>query len=319
MYLGPYTKYRQHFLGTYSATLVARLGWNAFSSAIRANPALFLYSVRGQRDAIRLLDGTAENSVDANTRALLTKPLISLTAGEVLQNPDARFIARQAQDSKLLLEYADARSGLHAGDLNQFFGQFWEVARKGDSWELAQTAVSNTEHFGGREKILLWEKESGRLAALAESVKHLNHAAQNWRAGKPFWGKRGIIIGLMGNVDAALYTGEPFDSNSSALVPNDPRDLPAIWAFCESGEFSRAVRSIDKSLKLAPKTLLKIPFDVERWRQRAIESYPDGLPKPYADDVTQWNFHGHPQPSTCLLYTSPSPRDRTRSRMPSSA
>ena len=24
-------------------------------------------------------------------------------------------------------------------------------------------------------------------------------------------------------------------------------------------------------------------------------------------------------PSTCLLYTSPSPRDRTRSRMPSSA
>ena len=25
------------------------------------------------------------------------------------------------------------------------------------------------------------------------------------------------------------------------------------------------------------------------------------------------------QPATCLLYTSPSPRDRTRSRMPSSA
>ena len=28
-----------------------------------------------------------------------------------------------------------------------------------------------------------------------------------------------------------------------------------------------------------------------------------------------FDFHGHP----CLLYTSPSPRDRTRSRMPSSA
>ena len=27
----------------------------------------------------------------------------------------------------------------------------------------------------------------------------------------------------------------------------------------------------------------------------------------------------HPCPNTCLLYTSPSPRDRTRSRMPSSA
>ena len=28
---------------------------------------------------------------------------------------------------------------------------------------------------------------------------------------------------------------------------------------------------------------------------------------------------GPQQPNTCLLYTSPSPRDRTRSRMPSSA
>ena len=31
---------------------------------------------------------------------------------------------------------------------------------------------------------------------------------------------------------------------------------------------------------------------------------------------TRWATHGAP---TCLLYTSPSPRDRTRSRMPSSA
>ena len=40
------------------------------------------------------------------------------------------------------------------------------------------------------------------------------------------------------------------------------------------------------------------------------------------DDVT-WTFSGeegkHPLVGVCLLYTSPSPRDRTRSRMPSSA
>ena len=297
MYLGPYTKYRQHFLKSYSTTLVARLGWNAFSSAIRANPALFIYSKTGPGDSIALLDGTAENSVEANSGALRERLLISLTSKDILHNPDARFIAPQSESSKLLMDYADARSGLHAGDLNQFFGLFWEVPHKGEAWELAQTAVNRTEHYGGREKILLWEKESGRLAALAESVKHLNHAAQNWRAGKPFWGKKGIIVGLMGNVDSALYTGEPFDSNSSALVPNDSRDLPAIWAFCESGEFSRAVRSIDKSLKLAPKTLLKIPFDAEKWRKQAIERYPNGLPAPYTDDPTQWNFHGHPKPA----------------------
>ena len=33
-----------------------------------------------------------------------------------------------------------------------------------------------------------------------------------------------------------------------------------------------------------------------------------------------WPLHTYPNtPNTCLLYTSPSPRDRTRSRMPSSA
>ena len=33
----------------------------------------------------------------------------------------------------------------------------------------------------------------------------------------------------------------------------------------------------------------------------------------------QLKYLGPPEDYTCLLYTSPSPRDRTRSRMPSSA
>ena len=35
--------------------------------------------------------------------------------------------------------------------------------------------------------------------------------------------------------------------------------------------------------------------------------------------ITWWSAHKLTWDSTCLLYTSPSPRDRTRSRMPSSA
>ncbi len=40
--------------------------------------------------------------------------------------------------------------------------------------------------------------------------------------------------------------------------------------------------------------LLKVPFDLERWRKVAEERYPEGLPEPYSDDPTQWLFHGHP-------------------------
>src|SRR5665811_234039 len=39
---------------------------------------------------------------------------------------------------------------------------------------------------------------------------------------------------------------------------------------------------------------------------------PDAVPEPGAVDILRRFLH-------CLLYTSPSPRDRTRSRMPSSA
>ena len=35
--------------------------------------------------------------------------------------------------------------------------------------------------------------------------------------------------------------------------------------------------------------------------------------------TTNWAFQYPDEVATCLLYTSPSPRDRTRSRMPSSA
>ena len=52
----------------------------------------------------------------------------------------------------------------------------------------------------------------------------------------------------------------------------------------------------------------------------------DGFPQ-LPGDVTRWYFGGltnemmaaMDDPRICLLYTSPSPRDRTRSRMPSSA
>ena len=45
-------------------------------------------------------------------------------------------------------------------------------------------------------------------------------------------------------------------------------------------------------------TLVKVPFDLERWQQVAAEEYPNGLPEPHSDDPTQWLFKGHPKGST---------------------
>ena len=37
-----------------------------------------------------------------------------------------------------------------------------------------------------------------------------------------------------------------------------------------------------------------MPFDLDHWTQVASKTYPNGLPKPFSDDPTQWIFHGHP-------------------------
>jgi hypothetical protein len=98
----------------------------------------------------------------------------------------------------------------------------------------------------------------------------------------------------MGELHPTLYTGAIYDCNACAIVPNRPADLPALWAYAVSGELSAAVRKFDKSLKVTPKNLLKIPFDVDYWSERAFQLFPDGLPEPYSDDPSQWLFHGHP-------------------------
>jgi hypothetical protein len=62
--------------------------------------------------------------------------------------------------------------------------------------------------------------------------------------------------------------------------------------------YRQAVREVDRALKVTAGTLTKVPFDLAHWQQIAAERYPNGLPKPYSNDPTQWLFHGHPQPAT---------------------
>jgi hypothetical protein len=142
--------------------------------------------------------------------------------------------------------------------------------------------------------VIFWEKGRGQLFQLAESLKHLNHAIQSWQRGKPYWGMHGVAINTMGSSAATRYLGERFTENVGILVPKDARDLPAIFAFCTSGGFKEQVRLVNPKLNVEPRYLANIPFDLAHWQKVAEEKYPDGLPKPYSSDPTQWLFNGHP-------------------------
>jgi len=102
----------------------------------------------------------------------------------------------------------------------------------------------------------------------------------------------------MRDLKASLFQGTRFDKSLAVIVPNKAEHLPAIWAFCESPVLNEEVRKIEQKVIVTNATLVKVPFDLAHWQQVAAERYPNGLPKPYSDDPTQWLFHGHPQPAT---------------------
>ena len=98
----------------------------------------------------------------------------------------------------------------------------------------------------------------------------------------------------MGQLFPYHYGKERFHQNVATIIPKDESQLPAIWCFCSSPEYNEAVRRIDQKLNVTNATLVKVPFDLDRWTKVAEEKFPNGLPKPYTNDPTQWIFHGHP-------------------------
>lgn len=129
---------------------------------------------------------------------------------------------------------------------------------------------------------------------MMEAKKEEGYSSGKWKAGVQEWGKLGVFAGQMGELPCTLYLGQSFDENASVVIPRHPSNLPALWAFCTSDEFRSALKEIDQSIKITCKTLVKVPFDLARWQKVAMEKYPDGLPKPFSSDPTQWLFNSHP-------------------------
>jgi hypothetical protein len=152
--------------------------------------------------------------------------------------------------------------------------------------------------WGGREHVLYWEDGHGQL--WREVSQRLGPGREGaWIRGLDFLGRQGVVISQSGRLKATKFSGELLDNNAAAISPHTPSDLPALWAFVSSGEYHDAVRSIDTALKVTNQTLLKVPFDVGRWRRVAEEAGP--LPEPWSEDPTQWLFEGRPEQSTAAL------------------
>ena len=298
LFLTTYRKLRERLLKGRTWNLVARLGPGAFETITGhvVNVALNILSADHPQPDWQMagIDVSAlrgQRPIRPPEKAALlasgATPLLAMQS-EQLRNPDAVVLLRPLGQAVLMRSIAHGVHGFGSKDSPRFFLSFWEVSLPlSDDWQFLQSTVGKTRPWGGCEQVVYWQRGQGVLAERARNGLAIP-------AGRMAWGRTGIAVSQMGSLPCALYTGNIFDKNMAVISPRDESHLPGLWCFCASPEYAVAVREIDQKLNVTNVTLVKVPFDVERWQKVASERYQNGLPEPYSDDPTQWIFHGDP-------------------------
>lgn len=288
LFLTSYKSCREKLLKNQSWSIVARLGTKSFQTPMWDFNVILISIQNIKPNRGSLLTGLDVSKVpNATEKSEVLKAIELQTVNQLaqLKNPDSRIIIdNQIHNLPLLSDFANAYIGLHVGGWDAFKRGFWEINKMNEDWTFVQGSVDGINHYSGLECISYWPN-NGKI--------HENNPNARVQ-GKQAWGKSGFITSPMGRIPFAIYLGGIFDNNTCVIIPKDLNNKPAIWCFCFSEEYNYEIRKIDQKLNVTNSTLVKIPFDLTHWQKVAEEKYPNGLPKPYSDDATQWLFHGHP-------------------------
>jgi len=286
LFLSTYKAMRIRYLKQQTWDLITKIGPNAFvtiSGEVVNVVLLILTNSTPNPDLERpIIDVQNCNSIQQKINDLQTGNLTYVSQAEQIKNPDSRITTEKPSTLPLLNKYANAYIGLHVGDWGRYRRMFWEIKSFGQEWRLIQNATSESILYSGNDTIIYWPNE-GKV-----HKENPNARVQ----GIPAWGKKGIIISMMDKLPATMYLGGLFRNGLAALIAKNDKHIPAILAFCMSPEFNIEIRKIDQKLYVTSGTLVKIPFDLERWQKIADEIGP--LPEPYSNDPTQCLFNGHP-------------------------
>lgn len=291
LFLGAYKAYRKKMLENHTFQWIARLGAGAFETIsgeiVKAVLCTISRGAAPEDHLIHGLDVSAFRAPHEKAAALQTQPVQTVSQKKQLKNPDARITLEEGEGKvKLLSEYAEGLVGLQTGDDPKYLIYTWEIFTiDSDIWEYLQNSPEEYKEFAGQNMLVRWENGKGEL---------LNTTTSRPTQGLKAMGHVGIALQRMRVILPYHFAKEHLHQNVAVLVPHNPDHLAAIWCYCSSPEYNENVRKIDQKLNVTNATLVKVPFDLDRWQKVAEERYPHGLPKPYSDDPTQWIFHGHP-------------------------
>lgn len=296
LFLTSYKRFREKLLTEETWNLIARLGPRAFETISgEVVQAILIILTKGTAINGALLhsvDVSAPKTVSEKAGKLLEEVLQTVEQLKQLDNPDCVIILAESSASSLLRDDAKGLAGILNGDSPRFQRQFWEFNCKGEDFVYQQSTVSTFIHFGGLDKVIEYDDTNGHMRLPAEYRRDRLHDSD--QRGNSAWGRWGVAISQMRELPAALYIGNKFDSNIGVLLPKNNNVLAALWCYCSSLDYNKEVRLIDQKLNVTNATLVKVPFEFEHWSIVAKQKYPNGLPKPYTNDPTQWIYHGHP-------------------------
>ena len=288
-----YQSFRRRTLDVMTWNFVGRLGPGAFQTiggeVVNVCLLAMSASVPDKDAAIVSLDVTGASNTQDKDLGLRTAPITVTKQATIRAAPESRF-STLATRGALLGEVAAASWGISPADLPRFGRQFWEIADVDGIWRRWQSSFQEPAPFAGRNLILNMGPALDAAVAAGSALIR----------GSEFWGKKSVVATVMGSIPCTLGTGEPVDTNVATIVPKNPAHLPALWAFCRSGEFSKSVRKLYSGLKVTSGTLTQVPFDLAYWSEVAEREGVE-FPNPDSDDPTQWAFKGAPRAASSPL------------------
>lgn len=284
LFLVRYERLRQRLLRDCRFDFVAPLGTNAFETISGEVVNVVLVGLSefqpSESHCYSGMDLNQAKTPSEKAEGLRTGTVIHRDQAAQLKHPDARILMSDVAAGVLLERYALCRLGVVSGDGPHWIRKFWEFPAVANGWRCLQSAPDRTTEYAGLQDVIDWRASGdGMLRPGADNAA---------------FGRNGVAVGQMSALPASLYTGDLYDNNVAAIVPTDTSLVPALWSYCSSEEYPAAVRKLDKKVGVIHGSLLKVPFDEERWRRIADERFPNGLPAGFSNEASQWLFHGHP-------------------------
>ena len=301
LFLTTYRKFREKLLNQDDWRLVIKLGGGAEAfengpgnitniamiSIVHGDAGLQstdLLGIVNKDNLIRGIDASKPRTAEKKAAELLVAEVKSVKQEKQLRNPDARIVVGEIAQGELLNTMASYGKGSTTGDKPRFLVGFWElkVLKKPNVRWLDSS--SSGEPWSGRQQV----------TTVALNDTSLTSQLGCWLRGQEVWGKSGIVVNKIGSLESFLYSGEVFDDNICPIAPGMKECIAPLFSYVSSPDYAKNVRNVDQKLNVTAATLTKVPFDLDSWEKISKQQYPNGLPKAYINDPTQWIFHGHP-------------------------